>query len=245
MMKKDFKEIKAIAFDFGGTLDIPGVHWFDFFWNQFGGQFGGNQIMSREQYWDAYVFGERQMEKYGIPRTTSFQDTLTKKLSYQFEYLAKEGYLDENDKNLETFISIFTMHGLSRIEESLKKASELIEKLSKVYDVSIVSNYYGNLETILHDAGIIQNLNRLLDSTLVGIRKPDPAIWKMALDQSGYKAEEFLIIGDSMKNDILPAQSIGCPTIWITTKETTENYNGYRVNSLDMLADFFGVELSS
>lgn len=244
MIMNDLKKIKAIAFDFGGTLDIPGTHWFDFFWSQFDGKFGDNQIMTRDQYWDAYVFGERQMEKHGIPRDTSFLNTLIRKLSYQFEYIAKEGYVGANDENLQTFINIFTAHGMSQIEDSLKKASEIMKELSKTYDISIVSNYYGNLETILRDAGIFPYLNRLLDSTVIGIRKPDPAIWEMALEQSGYKAEEFLIIGDSMKNDILPAKSIGCPTVWITTKEPTEAYPGNKVNSLDALAEFLNIQLS-
>lgn len=237
----DLNKIKAIAFDFGGTLDIPGTHWFDFLWQQFGGTFGHTPIMTKDQYWEAYVFGERRMEKYGIPHDTSFRDTIEKKLSYQFDYISAEGYLEANENNRREFIRIFTAHGMQEIDRNLKKAAWLFQALSKRYDLSIVSNYYGNLQTILSDAGIPPYLNRLLDSTIVGIRKPDPAIWKMALDQSGYTAEEFLIVGDSMKNDIRPAQILGCPTILITTKALPDDYTGAWVDSLEALGKLLGV----
>jgi len=235
-------KIKAIAFDFGGTLDIPGVHWFDFFWSQFDGQFTSDHVITKEQYWDAYVYGERQMEKNGIPRDMSFYDTITKKLFYQFEYLADEVLLDKVDEKLQAFTEIFMADGMNQIDANLQTAVMIFKALYGKYDLSIVSNYYGNLETILKDAGIFPYLNRLLDSTIVGIRKPDPAIWKQALDQSGYKPEEFLIVGDSMKNDILPAQFLGCPTILITKKLPSQEYKGDWVNSLEMLAKFLNLK---
>lgn len=240
----DLKKIKAIAFDFGGTLDIPGTHWFDFFWNQFGGVFDHKLIMTRDQYWDAYVFGERRMEQYGIERHTSFRHTIAKKLTYQFEYITEKGCLEANEQNLDKFIRIFTANGMGDIEDNLKVAAQIFQELSKTYHLSIVSNFYGNLKTILDDAGILPYVNLLIDSTIVGIRKPDPEIWKMALDQSGYEAEEFLIVGDSMKNDILPAQAIGCPTVLIT-KHISDDYSGSRVNSLEALAVLFDIHLKS
>lgn len=243
MTQIDLKQIKAIAFDFGGTLDIPGTHWFDFFWNQFEGVFGNHPAVTKDQYWNAYVFGERRMEQYGIPRNTSFRDTIVQKLTYQFEYITTAGDVEANESNRQEFIRMFTVNGMADIEENLKRAAQIIRELSRSFDLSIVSNYYGNLKTILSDAGIFPYVNRLLDSTIVGIRKPDPEIWKMALAQSGCKAEEFLIVGDSMKNDILPAQSIGCPTVLITTKNPPEEYTGKVVNSLEALAVFFQIDL--
>ncbi|NDV81852.1 HAD family hydrolase [Bacteroides sp. 51] len=226
MKEQDLKKIKAIAFDFGGTLDIPGIHWFDFFWSQFEGEII-KRGLTKEQYWDAYVYGERQMEKNGIPRDTSFEDTITRKLNYQFEYLAGHYNTDMIDQKLCT---------LTQIDANLQTAAMIFKTLNGNYDLSIVSNYYGNLETILKEAHIFEYLDRLIDSTIVGVRKPDPAIWKIAIDQSAVKPEEFLIIGDSMKNDILPAQLLGCPTILITKKLPPEEYKGAWVSSLEMLA---------
>ena len=243
MIEKNLNKIKAIAFDFGGTLDIPGMHWFDFFWSQFEGELT-NHGVTKEQYWDAYVYGERQMEKNGIPRDTSFEDTLTRKLNYQFEYLTDHCNLNQVDQKPCILTEIIMSNGIPQIDDSLQTAAMIFKALSGSYDLSIVSNYYGNLETILKDHHIFDYLDRLIDSTIVGIRKPDPAIWKMALDQSGVKPEEFLIIGDSMKNDILPAQSLGCPTVLITKKLLPQEYKGDWVGSLEMLAKLLGVELT-
>lgn len=243
MTETELNKIKAIAFDFGGTLDIPGIHWFTFFWDQFEGELGQYKI-TKEQYWDAYVYGERQMEKNGIPRDTNLYETITQKLFYQFEYLADMRYIDMTDEYLRAFAEIIMAYCIPQIDANLQTTRMIFESLSGRYDLSIVSNYYGNLEVILKDAGIMPYLNRLIDSTLVGMRKPDPAIWKMALDQSGCKPSEFLIIGDSMKNDILPAQFLGCPTILMTKKLPPEEYKGDWVSSLEMLAGLLGVTLT-
>lgn len=233
-MSVDLNKIKAVAFDFGGTLDVPGMHWFDFFLSLFESELTLCGI-SRELYWNAYVYGERQMEKHGIPHDTNFRDTLACKLNYQLEYIA--GCSELNLNKLPALKEIVASRGVPQIESNLQKAVILLEKLSKRYDLSIVSNYYGNLEAVLKDYGIYGYLNRLVDSTIVGLRKPDSAIWKMAIDQSGAQPENFLIIGDSMKNDIRPAQTLGCPTILITNTTLPAEYQGEWVNSLEMLSE--------
>lgn len=240
MKQVDLNRIKAVAFDFGGTLDIPGIHWFDFLWGQSEGVLKHHAI-TKDQYWDAYVYGERRMEKDGIPRDTSFYDTIATKLSFQFDYMTTEGLLEDNNKNRQEFIPSIAANGMRVIDGNLKAAAGIIGQLNKTYDISIVSNFYGNLKKILSDAGIFPHLNRLLDSTIAGVRKPDPELWKMALTQCGCEAGAFLIVGDSMKNDILPAQFIGCPTLLISKHNPPDYYQGDWVDSLEMLAAFFNI----
>lgn len=248
MTEKELNKIKAIAFDFGGTLDMPGMHWFDFFWNEI--EDSGviaHYAITKELYWDAYVYGERQMEKDGIPREFNLWDTITRKFFYQFDYLSREYYMDLTDADLQAVSEIFMSCGMPKIDANLQVAAMILKALHGKYDLSIVSNYYGNLETILKSEeahNLFAYLNRLIDSTIVGIRKPDPAIWKMAIEQSGVKPEEFLIIGDSMKNDILPAQHLGCPTVLITKKLPPEEYKGDWVTSLEGLAKLLGIVLT-
>jgi 5'-nucleotidase len=49
----------------------------------------------------------------------------------------------------------------------------------------------------------------------VGLRKPDPAIFELALERAGLRAEEVLVIGDSYETDIAPARALGMRTLWI------------------------------
>ena len=56
---------------------------------------------------------------------------------------------------------------------------------------------------------------------MVGVRKPDPAIFALGVEALGLRPEEVLVIGDSYKKDILPARSLGCRTAWLKGKGWT------------------------
>ncbi len=75
---------------------------------------------------------------------------------------------------------------------------------------------------------------------MVGIRKPDPRIFSLGVEALGLAPEEVLVIGDSLSKDIKPAQSIGCPTVWIKGRQwfgdTPGQHRGCTVESLDELA---------
>jgi putative hydrolase of the HAD superfamily len=88
----------------------------------------------------------------------------------------------------------------------------------------MVSNFYGNLSTVLQDFGIAGYFQAIVESAVVGVRKPDPAIYALGVRELGFAAHECVVIGDSHSKDILPAKTIGCQTIWLNVKgwETTE-----------------------
>ena len=50
------------------------------------------------------------------------------------------------------------------------------------------------------------------------MRKPDPKLWELAIQRAGFRPEEVVVIGDSTKNDILPALSLGCHTVQVYPK---------------------------
>jgi len=54
-----------------------------------------------------------------------------------------------------------------------------------------------------------------LSSKEVGLEKPDPAIFQLALSQSGCEPSQAVMIGDRLDNDIRPARLLGWKTIRI------------------------------
>ena len=48
-----------------------------------------------------------------------------------------------------------------------------------------------------------------------GVSKPDRRIFEIALERSGCKPENAVMIGDRIDNDIVPAKQLGMKTIWI------------------------------
>jgi FMN phosphatase YigB (HAD superfamily) len=54
----------------------------------------------------------------------------------------------------------------------------------------------------------------LLVSEGVGVSKPDPRIFTLALDRASAEARETVMIGDSWENDVLGARNVGIAAIW-------------------------------
>ena len=56
-------------------------------------------------------------------------------------------------------------------------------------------------------------------SAIVGIEKPDPKIFQLALSELGSEASRTVHIGNRLDTDVLPAQSLGMRTVWILRGE--------------------------
>ena len=79
----------------------------------------------------------------------------------------------------------------------------------------LVSNFYGNMPTVLGEFGLDGLFVSVVESAVVGIRKPDPRIFALGVDALQLPARDVTVVGDSYYKDILPARSLGCRTVWI------------------------------
>ncbi len=82
--------------------------------------------------------------------------------------------------------------------------------------VGIVSNASGQIEACLANQGVCQvgpgagvPVRVVVDSHVVGVAKPDPAIWGFALDVLGLEPDEVAYVGDSVRNDVVGAAGAG------------------------------------
>ena len=120
---------------------------------------------------------------------------------------------------------------------SVDKAKPVLETLSKKYPMVLVSNFYGNVETVLKDFGIDKYFIKVIESAVVGVRKPDPKIFTLGVEALGLKPEEVLVFGDSYSKDIIPAEKAGCQAMWLKgkgwTKEEDETLHPNIISSLD------------
>lgn len=73
--------------------------------------------------------------------------------------------------------------------------------------VVVVSNSEGMLERLFDDLGLLSHLDRVVDSGVVGVEKPDPRIFGVALD--GTPPEAALHLGDTFATDVLGAREAG------------------------------------
>ena len=202
--------MKAILFDFGGTIDTDGVHWAEKFWEYYD-RFG--IPVTKNEFERAFVASERELAEIPVSRQATFYETLRKQLILQFKMLG----LDARDGRMQSMLDAC----YAGVDEVLREARPLIERLSMRYRLGVVSNFYGNLETVCQEFELYRYFSAVIDSVVVGVRKPDPAIWSLALEQLGVKPEVAWVVGDSYERDIVPAKQLGCHTIWLKGKSWT------------------------
>jgi HAD superfamily hydrolase (TIGR01509 family) len=105
------------------------------------------------------------------------------------------------------------------------------------FRLAVVSNSDGRVEEALAAAGIRDRFDVILDSALVGVEKPDPAIFRAALTALGVAPEEALYVGDLYEVDVVGARAAGIEAVLLVTEADAPARDCRRVESLVALAD--------
>ena len=195
--------IKGILIDFGGTIDSDGIHWF----NAFSDAYAMVADVPKDLLWESYVQTERTLGRNPIIKPAdTFCKTLQTKIVLQTEYLQSKGItITAQDTILDTCYNKVVKH-ISTVSKPV------LEKLHTKYPMVLVTNFYGNIHTVLAEFGIDHIFKDVVESSVVGVRKPDPVIFRLGVKALGLEPAETVMIGDSLDKDIIPAQSIGCHT---------------------------------
>lgn len=98
----------------------------------------------------------------------------------------------------------------------LQKNRAVLEHLHEAHiPMVLVSNFYGNINQVLKDAGLKGYFKQVIESAVVGVRKPNPAIFALGVCALDLPASQVLVVGDTYGKDIVPAHQLGCHTLWI------------------------------
>ena len=206
-------KIEGIIFDYGGTLDTNGVHWAEVLWKQY--EACGLPV-SKADFREAYVHGERTMGKQPLVKPTDdFHQVLLVKSRLQLQYLMDQGKLDAGVYSIETYAQRLADGGYAVAKKTVHNAQKVVQKLKKNHKLVLVSNFYGNICTILEDFGLLCCFEKVVESSVVGVRKPDPVIFSMGVEALSMEAGQVVVVGDSYTKDIVPAHTIGCRTVWL------------------------------
>lgn len=206
--------IKGILIDYGGTIDTNGRHWANVIWDAY---VRAQVVVDKAEFLQAYAFGEKALAIHPIiePQHT-FYEVLCLKLRQQFNFLQIPAVLD----NKITEIAGICME---LVKKSISLAKPILADLSARYPMVLVSNFYGNIHAVLADLEILDYFRTIVESAVVGVRKPDPAIYRLGVEQIGLDAGDCVVIGDSLKKDILPGKAVGCKTIWMNVEGFAED----------------------
>jgi len=213
-MTAAFENIKGVIFDYGGTIDTNSVHWAEVLWSAYEQM----QIpVDKQDFRDAYVYGERAMAKNPLVNPTdNFHQVLRIKTHLQINRLVELEVLKADATQQVIYAEGVANICYQHVLDILKMSREVVRRLAQKYKLVLVSNFYGNIETILKDFQLERFFSSVIESHVVGVRKPDPAIYQLGVDAMGFSPSEIVVIGDSYGKDMVPAKEVGCKAIWLS-----------------------------
>ena len=197
----------------------------------------------KQAFRDAYVYGERALAVNPIVTPDfHFEDILREKLILELNFLAGKELLetgkddaekqaklgndsDASSESLLLSLSDSEIHQIavdmahyinSKTLALLNENKQVLEHLKQAgYPMVLVSNFYGNINQVLKDAEIDGYFKEVIESAVVGVRKPNPAIFALGVCALDLPASQVLVVGDTYGKDIIPAHKLGCHTLWI------------------------------
>ena len=233
--------IKGIIFDYGGTLDTCGQHWGKKLWHAYERQ---HVPVTEQQFRDAYVYGERTLGRNPIIKPDyTFHRTLSTKIRLEMEHLCTHNAWDASEEEFRAKHQAVLDDLYAEVQATTAHSIGVLRELHERYPMVLVSNFYGNIECVLHEFGFDGLFLDIVESAIVGVRKPDPRIFELGVEKlrssdvekdatsklsslhsplSTLLSQEVLVVGDSFYKDILPAQKAGCRTAWFKGEGWTD-----------------------
>jgi len=205
--------VETILFDFGGTLDADGFAWKE----RFHAHCAATGLkMSAEAFAPAFYAADDALIG-ALPRDADLTATARALCANLKHEIVRRGGDNAGIVGARAWEDRVARDFLAGSFRTFARNRPILEALSATYRLGIVSNFYGNLDSVCAEAGIAPFFGAIVDSHRVGAEKPDPAIFRAAFDRLGADPETTLFVGDSLKRDREGALQAGIPFVWIAS----------------------------
>jgi len=106
------------------------------------------------------------------------------------------------------------------------------------YRVGVVSNAEGRVEQDLYRAGFDGVLETVVDSHVVGVEKPDPRIFRIALDRLEADPASTVFLGDVPAVDVVGARAAGIRPVLLDRHDLYPSADVPRLRALSEFPDY-------
>lgn len=175
--------------------------------------------IDKETFRTAYVEGERALarERIILPQD-DFHTLLIKKVALEISFLPDQ----PDNATRDRWVKEIAAYCDNAARNCINEAMPMLETLHQRYPMMLVSNFYGNIDEVLRAYGIRHLFKGIIESAVVGIRKPNPTLFRLGVDALELNAQDVLVVGDSLRKDIEPAEQLGCQVLWLKGKGWTQ-----------------------
>ena len=216
------RDIHALIFDFGGTLDGNGIHWLERTYQFIHAR---HPEITREAF---DVADKATITEFflGDPsHEWSYQDgSMLPVGAVASEHAARCSLRETADA---IAVGIYKRLGLSEqmkdeyvdwfctgAAEHLENNRRWLETLHGTYKLAVISNNFGNTRGWCDEYGLTPLLEAIIDSTVLGIAKPDARIFEAALSELDVAPAHAIYVGDSYAADMVGGKNAGLWTAW-------------------------------
>lgn len=196
------------------------------------------------------IYDKYGLKSFGIPSAHEFHevyhplneqlwvlyrsDQITKDELNRIRFLKPLEHYGIHDVDLADHLSEDYVYWSPRIVRLVPGTMELLDYLKPKYHLHLITNGFQEVQhTKLSGSGLEPYFETLTVSEEVGVKKPNPEIFRYALKKAGANAEESLVIGDEMAVDIDGARAAGIDQILFNPSgEVVEGERTFEVKSL-------------
>lgn len=196
------------------------------------------------------IYEQYHLRELGIPSAHEFHmvyhplneklwelyraDQITKDELNRTRFLKPLEHYGIHDVELADHLSEDYVYWSPRIVRLVPGTMELLEYLKPKYHLHLITNGFEEVQhTKLSGSGMEPYFETLTVSEEVGVKKPNPEIFRYALKKAGATPEESLMIGDEMAVDIDGARAAGIDQIFFNaTGQPAQGKCTFEVNSL-------------
>jgi HAD superfamily hydrolase (TIGR01549 family) len=206
-----------VLFDFGGTLDADGTRWsvrFHAAYRDAGGR------LPFDRFEPLFRESDRRLAQMSGIRRAGFRTMLALQGALLAELVA------DQDETIDPAALADPVYRDALATITRNRA--VLAPLAREHRLGIVSNFTGNLDVCLAELALRPLFDVVIDSGTVGMTKPDPRIFELALaalrepgNGSASGPDTAWMIGDNPAADLLPAAALGLHTCWLAPADET------------------------
>ncbi len=232
-LKREFDEssvmdVKAVILDFGGTLSDGKLIWEPYHENI-------RNYLAGQGY--SYPMKELKRELRGALAELNRVRAKGKEMVFEEVYsifLSNLG-VRYNDEMLEYLHNNFRKHYDT---EFFPCVESMLSELSSRHKVALLSTTTSDQPIrLIKAAGLDKYFDVMHCSSMLGIRKPNPEIFEIVLNDLGVHPVEAVHVGDDVEADMFGAREAGITGVWVKTRDQPL-WNGHAIGSICDLPKF-------
>ncbi len=209
--------IKGVAFDLGSTLIEFHGEWIDVLKQQASNL--TDYLIDHGLAIDHDQFTQRHREIVDQFYTRGQQDWIEFTAEHTLRLaLIEFGHPEVSDDLIKGALAATFAHGESLWQPFSDTYRTLDTLKERGYKLAIISNARdaANVQRLIDNAQLRPWFDPILISADVGVRKPNPRIFKVLLDKWQLSPDEVVMVGDMLGADILGAHNANMRGIWAT-----------------------------